>query len=78
MATSGRTGVVRIRADLWERINHLCVQITIKTGAPVNQSTIIHAMLLEMLDDLKEKEIIEILYSEIEEAEGLRMQARYG
>ena len=78
MATKGRTGVVRIRADLWERINHLCVQITIKTGAPVNQSTIIHAMLLEMLNDLNEKEVIEILHCSVEETEGLRMQARYG
>lgn len=56
-------GVVRIKDKHWERLTRLAVDVSVRIQRPVNQATVLHAIMHERMPLLKTAEVIEMVKS---------------
>ena len=53
-----KTGVIRLNPELWEKLTFLAVKCSVELATPVNQSQVLHAVMVDSFGDLKVSEIV--------------------
>lgn len=56
-----KSGAIRVRQDIWEWLTVMAVNCSVKLQMPINQSTVMHAIVNDMRDDLDVKIICEMI-----------------
>ena len=54
--------------DLWEKLTFLAVKCSVNLQRPINQSTVLHAIMTDGLDELKVNEVYEMVKKEMRDA----------
>lgn len=64
---NNESGVVRIKNGDWSALTKLAVNVSVRIQKPVNQATILHAIMKERLGDVTTSEAVEMVLSLLED-----------